>query len=493
MEKSDLIRIFMPGGVLSPRDLAGILEVAGNLGNEIIHFGSRQDILFPGNGIGREELGEEFDSIRMNYEWKDKHYQNIVTSYVAVNIMPTTPWVTTGTYYNVLEHVDCRPRLKINITDPKQSLVPLFNGQLNFVASGYEDYWFLFLKFKHSDTLKKWPVLIYSLDIGKIVAAIEQYYLNPDKENNVPADTLFREINERMETNNRTISEEPELSAEPFPYYEGLNKMVSNKYWLGLYWRNNNYTISFLKKVCELCRRTNSGKIIITPWKSFIIKDIAEEDRPKWEFLCGINGINLRHSSLELNWHLPVLNERALKLKNYLADVFDKHDISTYGLTFSVKERPVNLFTSIAIMMHPSIRLFGKYDLQRRYNVLYSKDFNPNEQNYSPFAMNVTQKELPHVLMELSRIFYARINKKTADKAWEGSEDKREKQQKYQCSRCMTVYDERYGDPEAGIPEGVPFPTLPDSYSCPLCNTPKSEFKEIEIKLTEEAIEQLDI
>lgn len=486
MKKSDLIRVFTPGGLLSSRDLSDILKVARNLGNEVVHFGSRQDIMFPGNKIGRKELEEEIGSIRTNFEWKGQRYQNIVTSYVAVDIMPVTPWVTTGTYYNVLEHFSYRPRLKINITDPRQSLVPLFNGQLNFVASDHEDYWFLFLKFKSGDKLKKWPVLTYSLDIGKIAAAVEKYYLDPDKENNTPVDTLFEEINESVEANNRTIDKEPELPTEPFPYYEGLNKMAGNKYWLGLYWRNNNYTISFLEKVCDLCGQTNSGKIIITPWKSFIVKDIAEEDRSKWEFLCGINGINLRHSSLELNWHLPVLNEKALKLKNYLVNVFDKHDISTYGLTFSIKERPINLFTSIAIMMHPSIRLFGKYDLQRRYNVLYSKNFNPNEQKYFPFAMNVTQKELPHVLMKLSRVFYARIDEEITGRAWEEPEEESKKQWKYQCSGCLTVYDERYGDPEAGIPEDTPFSGLPGSYSCPLCEAPKSEFQEVEIGLPEE-------
>lgn len=485
MNKTDLIRAFIPGGLLSPRDLKKIIGIATDLGNDVVHFGSRQDILFPGDEIDQKKLDEEFGSIRTNYEWRGQRYQNIVTSYVAVDIMATTPWVTTGTYYNVLEHFDYRPRLKVNITDPKQSLVPLFSGQLNFVASDHEEYWFLFLKFKPYDKLKKWPVLIYSRDIGKIADAIEQYYFDPDKEHSVQADTLFKEINKHVETNNRTIDNELELPAEPFPYYEGLNKMTGNKYWLGLYWRNNRYTISFLEKVCDLCTRTNCGKIIITPWKSFIVKDIAEEDRSKWEFLCGINGINLRHSSLELNWHLPVLDEKALALKNYLVNVFDKHDISTYGLTFSIKERPINLFTSIAIMMHPSIRLFGKYDLQRRYNVSYSKNFNPNEENYIPFAMYVSRKELPKVLMKLSRIFYAEMNKATEDRIWEEPEKEVKTQAVYQCPNCLTIYDERYGDPSAGIPGGTPFDNLPESYGCQLCETSESEFRETEIELAE--------
>lgn len=42
-----LVRIFVKGGIISPGDLMGVLEVAQALGLNYIHLGSRQDILFP--------------------------------------------------------------------------------------------------------------------------------------------------------------------------------------------------------------------------------------------------------------------------------------------------------------------------------------------------------------------------------------------------------------------------------------------------------------
>lgn len=487
MNKTDLIRAFIPGGLLSPRDLQKIAGIARDLGNKSVHFGSRQDIMFPGNEIDQRELDEAFGSIRTHYEWSGQLYQNIVTSFVAVDIMPTTPWVTTGAYYNALDSFNYRPRLKINITDPKQSLVPLFNGQLNFVASEHEDYWYLFLKFNPENKLQRWPVLIYSHDIGKIATEIEEYYFDSKKDQTIPIDLLFKNINEQVETNNRTIDKEPELPTEPFPYYEGLNKMAGNKhYWLGLYWRNNRYSIPFLEKVCELCIRTNIGKIIITPWKSFIVKDISEEDRSKWELLCGLNGINLRHSSLELNWHLPVLNESALQLKKYLVNVFDKKDISTYGLTFSIKERSINLFTSIVILMHPGIRLLGKYDFHRQYSVYYSKNFNPNEEKYISFAMHISRRQLPKALMKLSQIYHAGIFMEKEDQIWEEQEVVPTTQTVQQCPNCMTIYNQRYGNPKIGVPKETPFSELRGTYTCPLCETPGSAFEDVEIEKTEE-------
>jgi hypothetical protein len=55
-----------------------------------------------------------------------------------------------------------------------------------------------------------------------------------------------------------------------------------------------------------------------------LIKDIREEDREKWEKMLGLHGINLRHSSLELNWQLPDFDQQALQLKNTLVQALEE-------------------------------------------------------------------------------------------------------------------------------------------------------------------------
>ena len=47
---------------------------------------------------------------------------------------------------------------------------------------------------------------------------------------------------------------------------------------------------------------------------------------------------------------------------------------------------------------------------------------------------------------------------------------------KYVCNVCGYVYDPAAGDPENGIKPGTKFEDLPDSWVCPVCNAPKSEF-----------------
>lgn len=48
--------------------------------------------------------------------------------------------------------------------------------------------------------------------------------------------------------------------------------------------------------------------------------------------------------------------------------------------------------------------------------------------------------------------------------------------EKYKCSVCGYVYDEKDGDPDRGIDAGTPFGDLPDSWVCPLCGAGKDEF-----------------
>lgn len=108
----------------------------------------------------------------------------------------------------------------------------------------------------------------------------------------------------------------------------------------------------------------------MTPWKSLIVKGIAEKDRLSWEKLLGKFGINIRHSSIELNWHIPVLDEEALELKNYLVRALDKQDISTYGLSFSIKTKPMSLFTTVAIEKAEK----EKENDPDTFNILYSKN-----------------------------------------------------------------------------------------------------------------------
>ncbi len=275
-------------------------------------------------------------------------------------------------------------------------------------------------------------------------------------------------------------------SFKPFPYYEGMNKMGSNQYWLGLYWRNNQYDLKFLKALCEFCIEYRIGKICLTPWKSFIIKGIPKESKLALERLLGQYGINVRLSSLELNWHLPVNNKKALELKKFLVMNFDQNDISTYGLTFGItsKRNRKRYFTSIMIEENKTSDTIQDFVIRPTYNVLHAKNFDPNMRSYQAYAQDIDQMDLPGLLLELTKSYFQVLGvQQESEENTSNSKKETAEIEVYQCSDCQTIYDPSIGDSYNRIEAGINFDNLPDSYHCSLCEAPKSNFQKIIIEV----------
>ncbi|MEW4925737.1 rubredoxin domain-containing protein [Algibacter sp. 2305UL17-15] len=464
-------RLMINGGVLSPGELKYICEAAENLGLDAISFGSRQDIIFP------EEIDEtkfnQFDNIHFVKPKRDG-VENIASSYVSAEILPSTSWLTSDRYLYVLEQFKHKPKLRINVTDPKQRLVPLFTGNVNFIASEHEDYWYLYLRLPGWEKTKMYPALIYSWDMDKIELAIENILIEEPES----IDMVFDLVSDAVDTNNRTVDKPLEVPFYPFPYYEGMNRIGPDRYWLGLYWRNNRYDIPFLKAMCELCSENKIGKISITPWKSFIVKGIPLHSKLKWEKLLGKFGINVRHSMLEMNWHVPVNDKDALSLKKYLVTNFDQNDISTYGLTFGITSYNSDTynFTSIVIEKNRQPEVKGNFIIRDTYNLLYAKNFDPNTRQYIMHVQDVDKVELPGLLMELSKLYFEQLGDEKEEENVQVSNTETT-EEVYQCSECMTVYNETYGDITQNIPPNTPFESLASNYECSLCEAPKSSFE----------------
>ena len=475
----DLHRILINGGVTSPGELKDVISMLEAAGLKEVHFGSRQDLLFPLKGASKEQI-ENISRFNTDIV-TERSYQNIVCSYVSADIFEMTHWLKGSTFLYLLEEFDYQPKLKINITDPKQRLVPIFSGNLNFIASENEDYWYLNIKLPHWKTATYYPVLIYSWDIAKLSKAIEEI-----SEDIADVDELFFILNKSLDTNNKTIDKVLTVPYLTFPYYEGMNRMGLDQYWLGLYWRNNRYDLAFLKEFCGFCLDHSIGKICITPWKSFIVKGIKQKDRPELERFLGQWGINVRHSQLEMNWHLPVDDKEALELKKFLVRSFDQNDISTYGLTFGISHTPGKRshFTSIIIEKNVSPILVQDFDVRPTYNVLHFESFDPNTQKYEVYAQDIDKIELPGILMELSKKYFEQLGKRRIYKEPIKKDTPKTTKEVYQCQSCLTVYDEEYGSPQSNIPLGTLFAEIPNTFVCPICESPKANYKRTELHLS---------
>lgn len=473
---SPLHRILVRGGVLSPSEMLRIIALARELGLDGLHFGSRQDILLP--------VAEQDKKILDRYTQLDVQPMtrssgaNISCSYVTTDIFPKTPWLSSATHLYILEQFSFSPQLEVNITDPKQRLVPLFTGHLNFIASPEEDYWYLYVQLPGWKEMVPFPALIHSWDISRVVMAVD-----PFGETLPDIAAVVTKVNDKQQLELKSIEEDLNVPFYPFPYYEGMNRLDEDQYWLGLYWRNNWYDLDFMAAICELCMEHRIGKLCITPWKSFIVSGIPETRRLQWEKLLGRFGINARHSSLELNWHLPVADQSALELKRFLVREFDHRDISTYGLTFGVDSAYARPFTSIIIEREQGPEEIDGFPVRPSYNLLYARNFDPNTRDYREYARRVDRSELSELMIELSKLYFEHLNEVPGEIIGATSREPAEKRVRvlYQCGRCQSVYDPTFGDPEQQVIEGTPFADLPVDYRCSTCSGKKAAFREISL------------
>jgi rubredoxin len=477
--KKQTIRVLAKGGILTPSHLSRILAIAKVAGSDKVHLGSRQDLLFDVKSTLMPKVKEAFQKIDSDYiihGEKELRSQNIVSSYVSADIMNSTSWLSSGNYLYLLEKFNYQPKLRINIADPEQSLVPLMFGQLNFIASPIQHYWYLYIRRTDDEIPVRWPVMIQSDDICALSNALERFWADFWRGN---VSDWFQFLGHRIEYNSRKIEVDPHFVFKQSHDYEGFEKMYASKnYWAGLYWRNNEYEIDFLEELCVLCLKTGISKICITPWKSFLIKEIAEKDLPLWDHLLGKFGINMRHSSFDMNWHLPFKNKMALRLKRRIVKAFDSVDVCVYGLTFGIKAKNDFSFYSIQMERKSGIKLFNKIDLFAVYKILHVKNFNPNLCEYITHSSFVLWYRIPTELQKLTLKFYSQYLL-TSETIETGSEKKETKTLVFQCEHCLSVYDEMKGVIAFDIPAGTRFNKLPETFKCQLCDAPKTDFKPV--------------
>jgi rubredoxin len=305
----------------------------------------------------------------------------------------------------------------------------------------------------------------------------EKFYDNPEA-----AGDLLYSLTQQTSYITKPVESPLKLPVFNLPYYEGLNR-YNDKYWLGIYRRDELFTLNFLKEVCLLCLHTKIGQLCSSPWKSLIIKGISEKDRQQWSNLLAKHQVNVRHAANELNFQVEDNCREGLVLKKYMVKYLSSDDTRTFGICIGIKtRRKSEVFSSILVRRRPLIRI-GNWEFLHVYDILCAKDFNPNERTGIVFSKSNPKVLLPEQLHRAIIAFSDHQSKHVEPVPKKTKKDTPARQDKkhyvHQCKHCLTIYDESVGEPDKGIIAGTTFAQLPD-YSCSLCEASKSDFVTIE-------------
>lgn len=398
---ANTIFINFRGGIISPGDLYNILLAAQNIKVLNVRFGLRQQLLIDMESYSIPEFTNQMDKLHIPYEIDSSKFPNIISSYPAEDIFIRNTWLSEGVYKDIFDSIDFTPTLKVNICDSNQSFTPMLTGNINWVASTEsQHYWHLIIRFPKTNVIYEWDQLCYTNDIYKVTKAVEQIITsNSDVYiDNANADGL--QLFTTLSTDNLSIKPAEKKATLPqfnLPYYEGLNR-YNDKYWLGIYRRDELFSIDFLKHVCKLCLDTKLGQLCCTAWKTIMIKGIDEKDKERWNLLLEKFQINMRHAANELNFQVEDNSAEGLALKNYLVKHLSVDDTRTFGICIGIKTRKKSeIFSSILVRKRYLIDVLG-IKLFKVYDILCAKDFNPNERTEEVFSSGNPKAVLPEQL-----------------------------------------------------------------------------------------------
>jgi rubredoxin len=476
MKQTTVVRINFPAGIISPGFLLEVLDIASVVRVSHVRLGARQQLLLE---VPCKHL-DEFTSLcgekNIPFLTKKDSSENIVSSYAAAGIFITDSWLGEGVYKDVFDLFDYTPRLKVNISDSVQTFTPLFTGHINWVASPHMHFWYLYVRLPKTNTCFRWPELVYSNNLCSLSKKLEDLILDEGITDTLQ---LGRLVNATLDYIARPVEKDLSLPRFHLPYYEGFNLQGSH-YWLGIYRRDELFPVDFLKEVCLICLQTKISELHATTWKSLIIKGIDKGQRQHWDYLLGKYRINVRHAANELNWIIEDNCEDGLILKRHIIRYFDKEDVRTYGLCFSVKTRTRSGIFGSVILRREEIRNPHRLKSIERYTILYTADFNPNSGDYILYRNNIEKEYLGPYLVSLCKQYY---EVESTRSAWKPSaphplttETPQEDKAVYQCPNCLSIYNEEAGEPDQLIPAGTPFEALPGTFTCPVCETSAGEF-----------------
>ena len=478
--------VHFKGGVVSAGYLKTILELAASMEVTHVRFGLRQDMIMniPSKFETKFEEACKRSHIQA-YRYKDA-LPNVVSSYPAVNIAIEDTWLREGVYKDVFDLFDYTPSLKVNICDQQQTFAPLYTGHLNWITSSSAHYWYLCVRFPKSGTFYHWPELVYTNDIAKVSKEVEEMMLKLGSQlyQEGSGAILYEAVHGRVSY----IGKKPDIPIQPpkfsLFYYEGFNKSGAN-YWLGIYRRDELFSISFLMDICLTCQQTKAAQLYTTPWKSIIIKDIEAGQRHLWGHALGKHRINVRHAANELNWQIEDNKDDIAALKRTIIHHFDREDVRTYGLCFAIQTRARSSMFGSIIIRKKQVDNPKHLKSLDRFDILHTKDFNPNANELLLYKRGVRRDAIGMHLVSLCNSFYFYGEESELGLLHDGGGKAANvhvstRKTIHQCRFCFTVYDAVLGDEANGVAQGTAFEALPSTYCCPLCEASKADFVETE-------------
>jgi rubredoxin len=458
-----MLRVLLPGGGIAPAQLTRLVTLALAHRAPSLSLSARQEILLPLAPTAGPALAAEGFKVAPFVPQAETGPYNLVTSQVAAGLYPAVPWLAADTYAEVLDTLPAAPGLRVNLTDAQQPLVPRFGGELNLVASPRPDYWHVFGQRPDGTGRQPLPGLVETRGLAPLLAWAEVHraYL-PAAFRAWPAQAPPAVLAHWLPQ-----AEPAAIAPLPFPGLEGFST-PHGPAWLGLFRLDYEFPLPLMAALAQLAASQKIGRLYLTPWRTWVVKDIRAEHRPAWELLLGRHQFGISHSPSELRWQLPDGDQGAHAQARAWAHALHARQAHLGPLSFALATQPMPVATSLLVKPEGD-----------GYALAHTPRFERSGGPWVWAAHSLAPAQVPEALVALAQAYFE------LSQASEPSLAPPELPEVatapghsvLQCPQCLSVYDPQVGDPAAQVPPHTPPEALPESYCCHLCATPRSQMQ----------------
>ena len=374
-------------------------------------------------------------------------------------------------YQEILDTFSVPPSIRVALSDPTQTIMPIYAGDVIFIATEIRGYWELVLQ-NNKEGLYFSREAVPSERISEIVRFLE---LCLDNVEGAELSTIHASL--RLQFKDEIIPIDNSLSHsvdESLDFLGFRPSTTSGTFCLGVHCPYGEYTPAFIQEICVLARKQSITKLAVTPAGTIFIPTVNESETKPWRKLLGRYGVSLVTEGFS-----PYIRHSSNTMSKRIVQSLDRLTVPVTGLTIAIDRDYRDGEATISISSNNRSNAFVRL-MPSRFSLRACDDIEFNPDGPMTTITNLSFKQLSSALIRTIKAYHHDGIVDLPD-----SESPRiiyeHSNNSYSCLDCYTQYAPEYGDPKAAIKPYTEFDLLPESWRCPVCEGPKVNFIQVNL------------
>lgn len=434
----DDIRLQVPGGSLTVQDLRDLVGWAGASQARTFRFGDAQDLILE---------APESDPGPAPRRFRRGPLGSLQSSSFGEAPTPSLPWLTAEMWMDLVAALPDPGDLDVQILHPP-FLAPFTRlGHLRLTARKAPHQWEVRLRRPGSSRLID-PG--YTRDTGALPDFIAE------------ARDAWDRRDERFWRGDPAEIPAPDGLTDFREGREGFHRIAAKTFSFGCLPPSGRMTLERLRDLTWLAAETGASRVWITPERILLFEGLPAAKKRLWQEWLVRSRLPEVHGDLDRAVVAAGWSARALEARDQVLANLRQRDRMPPGRRILVADEVLNRGDGVCAFPYPVLIqasgswLFRSADGKRSGEGTLGEVLD---------ALEDANPALPDAETEPETVAEPTPASGSA----------------HRCRSCLTVYDPRYGDSQAGVKPGIAMAELPLSWGCPVCGGSREQFSEFQV------------